>query len=99
MANTSNLEEMKLPELRELAKQLGLRGISGMRKGDLVATIHAARTGREAPAGVTVRAPKAASQPPAPHAEEPAGVSSEAASTDAAGTAEGASDRGAQRAS
>ena len=49
---------MKLPELKELAKQLGLRGVSTMRKGDLIATLQAARSGGEAPAGVTVRAPK-----------------------------------------
>ncbi len=61
MAITSNLDEMKLPELKELAKQLGLRGVSTMRKGDLIATLQAARSGGEAPAGVTVRAPKAES--------------------------------------
>lgn len=58
---------MKLPELKELAKQLGLRGVSTMRKGELVATLHAARTGGEAPAGVTVRrrpAEKAAKKAP-----------------------------------
>ncbi|KFI38411.1 Transcription termination factor rho [Bifidobacterium actinocoloniiforme DSM 22766] len=46
---------MKLPELRELAKQLGLRGISGMRKNALIDTIEAARSGGEPPAGVSVR--------------------------------------------
>ncbi|RYQ66172.1 transcription termination factor Rho [Bifidobacterium pseudolongum] len=79
MATTSNLDEMKLPELKELAKQLGLRGVSTMRKGDLIATLQAARSGGEAPAGVTVRAPKAESaaaqrtkkqEQPAPAAEE-----------------------------
>lgn len=50
---------MKLPELKELAKQLGLRGTSTMRKPALIETIEAARSGGEAPAGVTVRAPKA----------------------------------------
>lgn len=70
---------MKLLELKELAKQLGLRGVSTMRKGDLIATLQAARSGGEAPAGVTVRAPKAESaaaqrtkkqEQPAPAAEE-----------------------------
>ena len=65
---------MKLPELKELAKQMGLRGISTMRKPELVATLQAARSGGEAPAGVTVRAPKsaafAASAVPAAQAEE-----------------------------
>ncbi|WP_419497475.1 Rho termination factor N-terminal domain-containing protein, partial [Bifidobacterium pullorum] len=58
MANSQNLEEMKLPELKELAKQMGLRGTSTMRKPELIATLQAARNGGEAPEGVTVRAPK-----------------------------------------
>ena len=81
MATSPNLEDMKLPELKELAKQMGLRGISTMRKPELIATLQAARSGGEAPAGVTVRAPKsaafAASAVPAAQAEEvgkPAGV-------------------------
>ncbi|MCI1635058.1 transcription termination factor Rho [Bifidobacterium sp.] len=55
MATSQKLTDMKLPELKELAKQLGLRGTSTMRKPALVATIEAARSGGEAPAGVTVR--------------------------------------------
>ena len=74
VATSPNLEDMKLPELKELAKQMGLRGISTMRKPELVATLQAARSGGEAPAGVTVRAPKsaafAASAVPAAQAEE-----------------------------
>ncbi len=58
VATTSKLEDMKLPELKELAKQMGLRGVSTMRKGALLATLQAARNGETAPAGVTVRAPK-----------------------------------------
>ena len=59
MADSQNLADMKLPELKELAKQMGLRGTSTLRKGDLVSTIEAARSGGEAPAGVTVRPVKA----------------------------------------
>ena len=59
MANSQNLEDMKLPELKELAKQMGLRGTSTMRKPELLATLQAARSGGEPPAGVTVRTPKA----------------------------------------
>ena len=74
MATSPNLEDMKLPELKELAKQMGLRGTSTMRKPELIATLQAARSGGEAPAGVTVRAPKsaafAASAVPAAQAEE-----------------------------
>ena len=59
MANSQNLEDMKLPEPKELAKQMGLRGTSTMRKPELLATLQAARSGGEPPAGVTVRTPKA----------------------------------------
>lgn len=55
MADSLNLTDMKLPELKELAKQMGLRGTSTMRKSELLATLQAARSGGEAPAGVTVR--------------------------------------------
>ena len=65
MATSPNLEDMKLPELKELAKQMGLRGTSTMRKPELITTLQAARSGGEAPAGVTVRAPKSAA-PAAP---------------------------------
>ena len=58
VATSPNLDDMKLPELKELAKQMGLRGISTMRKTELIATLQAARSGGQAPAGVTVRAPK-----------------------------------------
>ncbi|WP_423191308.1 Rho termination factor N-terminal domain-containing protein [Bifidobacterium bifidum] len=60
MATSQNLEGMKLIELKELAKQMGLRGTSTMRKPELVATLQAARSGGEAPAGVTVRPVKGA---------------------------------------
>ncbi|MSS13174.1 transcription termination factor Rho [Bifidobacterium tsurumiense] len=62
MATSQNLEDMKLPELKELAKQMGLRGTSTMRKPELLATLQAARSGGQAPEGVTVRAPKAANE-------------------------------------
>lgn len=62
MATSQNLEDMKLPELKELAKQMGLRGTSTMRKPELLATLQAARSGGQAPQGVTVRAPKAANE-------------------------------------
>lgn len=68
MATSQNLEDMKLPELKELAKQMGLRGTSTMRKPELLATLQAARSGGEAPAGVTVRAPKATTRKTKPAA-------------------------------
>ncbi len=54
VATSPNLQDMKLSELKELARQMGLRGTSSMRKGDLLATLQAARSGGKAPAGVTV---------------------------------------------
>lgn len=58
MATSQNLDDMKLSELKGLAKQMGLRGTSTMRKPDLVATLTAARNGGDAPAGVSVHVPK-----------------------------------------
>ncbi len=55
----NNLADMKLPELRKLAKQMMLRGTSTMRKPELIDVIERARSGGEAPAGVSVKAPKA----------------------------------------
>ena len=65
MATSQNLEDMKLPQLKEVARQMGLRGTSTMRKPELLATLQAARSGGEPPAGVTVRAPKTAKAPKA----------------------------------
>ena len=45
VATSPNLDDMKLPELKELAKQMGLRGFSTMRKTELIATLQAARSG------------------------------------------------------
>ena len=49
MATSQNLEGMKLIELKELAKQMGLRGTSTMRKPELVATLQAARADQSQP--------------------------------------------------
>lgn len=40
-----NLAALKLPQLKEIAAHLGIKGVSGMRKGDLVATIATAQGG------------------------------------------------------
>ena len=66
VATSQNLADMKLVELKQLARQMGLRGTSTMRKPELLATLEAARSGGEPPAGVTVRAPKAAPKPAVP---------------------------------
>ena len=86
VANSQDLESMKLPELKELAKQMGLRGTSTMRKPELLATLQAARSGGEAPAGVTVKAQKTkagaakatASKAAAPKAAAPKAAESQA---------------------
>ncbi|MFC8531529.1 transcription termination factor Rho [Nocardia sp. NPDC057227] len=46
----SGLTGMLLPQLRALAGELGIRGTSGMRKGDLIAAIKANQAGGSAPA-------------------------------------------------
>ncbi|OZG61893.1 transcription termination factor Rho [Bifidobacterium lemurum] len=79
---------MKLSELKELAKQMGLRGTSTMRKPDLLATLQAARSGGEAPAGVTVRAPKTAPQAAASAVETVAAPVSEPAAPQASKSAD-----------
>lgn len=91
VATSQNLEDMKLPELKELAKQMGLRGTSTMRKPELLATLQAARSGGEPPAGVTVRAPKTGVRKAAAKAEEASNeveVAVEPAGSDKAGAAE-----------
>ncbi|GIG41481.1 transcription termination factor Rho [Cellulomonas phragmiteti] len=47
---------MRLPELQALASQLGVKGTSKMRKGDLVQAITAARSGGERPQALETRA-------------------------------------------
>ncbi|WP_439655452.1 transcription termination factor Rho [Tsukamurella strandjordii] len=65
----SGLNGMVLAELRTIAGDLGIKGISGLRKGDLIAAITAQQGGGAAPA----KAPKAEKAPKAdaPKAEAP----------------------------
>ena len=46
----SGLDSMVLPELKQLASSLGLRGTGGMRKGQLIDAIRGAQNGSSAPA-------------------------------------------------
>ncbi|RSX55471.1 transcription termination factor Rho [Bifidobacterium dolichotidis] len=55
MATSQNLNDMKLPELKELAKQMGLRGTSTLRKDKLVEVLEAARSGAAVPEGVSIK--------------------------------------------
>ncbi|MCP2166927.1 transcription termination factor Rho [Goodfellowiella coeruleoviolacea] len=68
----AGLSGMVLAELRELAGQLGITGIAGMRKGDLIAAIKE-RQGGTSGRGNAATPPKAAEQSTAaPAAEKPA---------------------------
>lgn len=61
-ANQGELTALRLPELRKIAGELGLKGTSGLRKGDLINAINTARSGKTtAPA-----AQAAAEEKPAP---------------------------------
>ncbi|WP_432421126.1 transcription termination factor Rho [Nocardia cyriacigeorgica] len=51
----SGLTGMLLPQLRALAGELGIRGTSGMRKGDLIAAIKENQAGKAAPADKPAR--------------------------------------------
>ena len=44
-AGDGSLSTMVLPELRALANQVGVKGTSGMRKGELIAAIQGTRSG------------------------------------------------------
>ena len=61
-ANQGNLTALRLPELRKIAGELGLRGVSALRKGDLINAIVTARSGgapvefaKDAPAAPATR--------------------------------------------
>lgn len=62
VAISQDIKDMKLSELKQLAKQMGLRGTSTMRKPELIATLQAARSGGQAPEGVSAGAPVAEKQ-------------------------------------
>ena len=92
------LSGMVLTELRGLAAELGIKGVSGMRKGDLVAAIESKRV--PAPTGGSDRAESPAAEPAAPAATstEPAATSSGVSPvSDGSGSDENASDGGPRR--
>ncbi|TGY75825.1 Rho termination factor N-terminal domain-containing protein, partial [Cellulomonas shaoxiangyii] len=76
-SGTGSISAMRLPELQALASQLGVKGTSKMRKGDLVQAISAARSGdrpAERPQALESRAStrRAEAVVEAPAAERPA---------------------------
>lgn len=72
-SHKQDLNSLRIPELRALAGQLGLKGLSGLRKSELIARIQGAGTPVAAPA----------------HADKPAQDSSAEESAESAGSAEG----------
>ncbi|MFE6925892.1 transcription termination factor Rho [Nocardia sp. NPDC057663] len=68
----SGLTGMLLPQLRALAGELGIRGTSGMRKGDLIAAIKENQAGAPAKAGKPAEAAAVTADAPAVKTEAPA---------------------------
>ncbi|OLT54935.1 transcription termination factor Rho [Corynebacterium sp. CNJ-954] len=64
-AQNDGLASLKLAELKQIATSQGLRGISGMRKGELVSAIASAGIGTGRPAGAQASAPAGAAKAPA----------------------------------
>ena len=61
---TGSLTTMVLPELRALANRVGVKGTSGMRKGDLIAAIREAQNGGNGTSHTAANgAPQAAAEP------------------------------------
>nr|WP_174188874.1 transcription termination factor Rho [Nocardia barduliensis] len=94
----SGLTGMLLPQLRALAGELGIRGTSGMRKGDLIAAIKENQAGKSAKAekpakGEAKSAATAKADAPAKNAApaEPAPAKAEQATLDVTPTASAAS--------
>lgn len=74
-ARSASLSTMVLPELRALAKEIGVEGASGLRKSELIAAIRAHRgeaNGRTAQAGSPAPADAGAADAGAESAEAPA---------------------------
>ena len=66
-SGASGISALRLPELQAMAAQLGVKGTSKMRKGDLVAAISAARAGSSRAAALEPRRAEtvAVAEPPA----------------------------------
>ncbi|MDM7855750.1 transcription termination factor Rho [Cellulomonas alba] len=73
-SGATGISALRLPELQAMAAQLGVKGTSKMRKGDLVAAITAARGGSSRTAALEPRRAEtvAVAEPPAQERAEPA---------------------------
>ncbi|MCF4006951.1 transcription termination factor Rho [Corynebacterium uropygiale] len=83
-----NLASLRIPELRQLAAQRGIKGIYGLRKGELIAAIEGASPA-EAPRGTTPQPEKAQEAPAQPEKDSENAQDSDA--TDTSVAAEGTS--------
>ena len=69
---TADLAKMKLPELRKIAAEQGLKGISGLRKGDLIHAITTGQVPKKAAADTAAQAQPEAGKPADAAKAEPA---------------------------
>ncbi|MCT2338608.1 transcription termination factor Rho [Corynebacterium sp. p3-SID1056] len=86
--NTAELSALKIPELRKIAAAQGLKGVSALRKGDLIQAIVTGEVPRKARAAAAEAAAANEGSNDAPASEEKAGQRRRA-SRRAAGPAEG----------
>lgn len=87
-----NLASLKLPELRKLAADKGLKGTSGLRKGDLIAAIQSGSVPAKARAEKADTPKAAAPKKEAPQAAAPAKQDEPAQSGDSQGSQENSQD-------
>ncbi|OHF35848.1 transcription termination factor Rho [Corynebacterium sp. HMSC074A01] len=88
--NTAELSALKIPELRKIAAEKGLKGVSALRKGDLIQAIVTGEVPRKARAAAAEAAGDAGGAATAEqHTDAPAASQRRRASRRAAGPADG----------
>ncbi|MCW2812486.1 MAG: rho [Friedmanniella sp.] len=91
----SGLDAMVLPELKQLAGSLGLRGTGAMRKGQLIDAIRSAQSGSPASSGSTASSGSSSDGARSGRGQGARSDHGEAAQTPSAGGGEGARERAA----